>query len=97
MRLVVSDGARALIVERGGRLYVSIRKDSCARCASTLRMPVAVSNPTGDHEWRRVADDEDFELFMPRGISQLPEELRLEMRRLPRRIEAYWNGCPWID
>jgi hypothetical protein len=26
----------------------------------------------------------------------LPDELHLEARRFPRRIEAYWNGCAWI-
>jgi hypothetical protein len=37
-----------------------------------------------------------FELFVPVTLRRLPDELHVEARRFPRRIEAYWNGCAWI-
>jgi hypothetical protein len=28
--------------------------------------------------------------------ARMPDELHLEVRRYPRRVEPYWNGCAWV-
>ena len=92
-QLVVSDSARELIKERGGRLYVRMKK---ARCCGAVTMLVSSSEPPAGVEFRRVPGDEDFEVFLPVHLGRLPDELHVEARRFPRRIEAYWNGCAWV-
>lgn len=47
-------------------------------------------------EFRLVASTGRFELLVPAGLARLPDELHLELRRFPRRVEAYWNGCAWV-
>ncbi len=93
MRLVVSDPAAELIDERGGRLYVWPRK---ARCCGALTTLATSSQPPQRQEFRRVPASERFELFLPARLARLPDELHLETRRFPRRVEAYWNGCAWV-
>ena len=51
----------------------------------------ATSEPPGG-EFFLAADDERFTLYVPAGLARLPEELHLNVRRFPRRVEAYWNG-----
>jgi hypothetical protein len=44
-------------------------------------------------EFRLVADGE-FEVYLPVGLSaRPPDELHVTVRRFPRRLAAYWNGC----
>jgi len=43
-----------------------------------------------------VDESTGFELYVPAALGRLPDELHVEARRFPRRIEAYWNGCAWI-
>jgi hypothetical protein len=93
MRIVVSDPAAELIGERGGRLYVWPRRALC--CGAVTRL-TAASEPRPDTAFRRVDGGNDVELYVPEGLNPLPEELHLEVRRFPRRIEAYWNGCAWV-
>lgn len=93
MRVVASPPAVDLIEERGGRLYVWLKKSRCCGAPTVL----ATSNePPGGKEFSLVATDERFELYVPAGLGTLPEELHLDVRRFPRRVEAYWNGCAWI-
>ncbi len=96
MQIVASDEARRMIVDRGGRLYVGIRTERCCKGARPVRTLVASTDPGGASDWQDAGRGEGFEVFLPREIRQLPEELHLEARRFPRRVEAYWNGCPWI-
>jgi hypothetical protein len=35
-------------------------------------------------------------VLVPASLARLPDELHVEVRRFPRRVEAYWNGCAWI-
>ena len=92
MRLVVSEAASDLIEERGGRLYVWPKKAHCCGGLVTL----ATSTIAPRREFRRVASSERFELLFPGGLTQMPDELHIQVRRHPRRIEAYWNGCAWV-
>lgn len=93
MQIVASDEARALIAERGGRIYVSVRSQRCCRGVQTL---AAASQADARSAWRLVEADCGFALYLPRDLARLPDELHLEARRFPRRIEAYWNGCAWV-
>ena len=93
MQVVASREARELVAERGGRLYVSIRAARCCGGARTLQARTEVERP----EAYRVAGGEDgLEVLVPRVLARLPEELRVEVRRFPRRLEAYWDGCVWV-
>ena len=48
-------------------------------------------------EYECVDENVGFELYVPAALlGRLPDELHFEVRRLPRRIEACWNGCAWI-
>lgn len=93
MRLVVSDSAAELIEERGRHLYVWVKKGRCCGASTTL---AASSEAPERKEFRRIAADERFELFVPANLGRLPDELHLDVRRFPRRVEAYWNGCAWV-
>jgi len=42
-----------------------------------------------------VADTNGLEVFLPAELT-LPDELHIDVRRFPRRVEAYWNGCAWL-
>jgi hypothetical protein len=94
MHLVVSDRAADLIQERGGRLYVWVRNARC--CGATRTLATSGEAPNRLGEFRRIEGDERFELFLPARLDRLPEELHIELRRFPRRVEAYWNGCAWV-
>lgn len=93
MRIVASDEARALIAERGGRLYVSIRSARCCRAVQTLATD---TEPGRSTEWLSAGRDAGFELFLPAALARHPDELHVEAHRFPRRVEAYWNGCAWV-
>ena len=92
MRIVATQEARELIAERGGRLYVSIKRAHCCGGTQTL----TTRTEAGKVEWRATGDEGGFELFLPAGLTRRPEELHVGVRRFPRRIEAYWNGCAWV-
>jgi hypothetical protein len=93
MRVVVSDAAADLIREHGGRLYVSVRSAACCRAVPTLS---TAWEPQPRVRFRRVPGSDAFELYVPEGLAPLPDELELDVSRLRRRVDAYWNGCAWI-
>jgi hypothetical protein len=35
-------------------------------------------------------------VHLPRGLTRLRDELHIELRRFPRRLESYWDGCAWV-
>jgi len=93
MRVVVSNPASDLIEESGGRVYVRLRKSRCCGAVTTL---VTSNEPPRRGEFVRVETAEQFELYLDTRLRRLPDELHLELRRFPRRVEAYWNGCAWV-
>ncbi len=93
MRLIASDPAVKLIEEQGGRLYVWLKRGRCCGNVTTL---ASATRPPADKEFRAVANDSSVELYLPSALTRVPDELHLEVRRFPRRIEAYWNGCAWV-
>ena len=92
VRVVASEAAVELIEERGGRLYVWPKKANCCGGRTTL----ATSPSPPPRPFRQVAATDRFELLFPAGLTRMPDELHLEVRRHPRRVEAYWNGCAWV-
>jgi hypothetical protein len=93
MRVVVSDRAAELIEERGRRVYVWLKTGRCCGGVTTL----ATSNePPRRNTFVRVEADQEFELYFDARVPQLPDALHLDLRRFPRRVEAYWNGCAWV-
>ncbi len=93
MKVVVSEGAAQLIEERGGQLYVWVKKGRC--CGAVRTLATSIEAPPRQ-EFRRIEADDRIELMIPAHLDPLPDELQLEVRRFPRRIEAYWNGCAWV-
>jgi hypothetical protein len=93
VQVVASDAALELILDRGGRLYVWVR---ASRCCNANRTLATAHEPPAGKEFRSVAGSRDFELFVPRRLTQLPDELHVDRGRFSRRVDAYWNGCAWI-
>ncbi len=46
--------------------------------------------------FRSLGSEAGFELLVPQNLPKLPDELVVETRRFPRRVEAFWNGCAWV-
>ena len=93
VHLVVSDAAAELIREQGGRLYVWPQKARCCGALTTLR---TASDPPAGKQFRRVTGTDQLDVFFPTRLARLPQELHVDVRRFPRRVEAYWNGCAWV-
>jgi hypothetical protein len=92
VQLVVSEGAAKLIQERGGRLYVWPKKSRC--CGGLITLVASTTAP--QRAFRHVASSDRVEVLFPLHVAPLPDELHLELRRFPLRVEAYWNGCAWV-
>jgi len=93
MRVQASDPAVELIRERGGQLYVWLKRGRCCRSVTTL---ASSTQPPPGQRFERVASEARFELYLPSSLARTPEELHLDVQRFPRRVEAYWNGCAWV-
>ena len=93
MRVVASSEAADLVRERGGRLYLWVKKGRCCRGVTWLETG---TEPESGRAYRRV-ESGDFELYVPASLGRLPDELQLEVRgRRRKRVEAYWDGCAWV-
>lgn len=93
VRVVTSDPAVTAIREHGGRLFVWMRKGRCCGAARTLATSY---EPPAEREFRRVEGTAGYELFLPSSLGRLPDELQIDLRRFPRRVEAFWDGCVWV-
>jgi hypothetical protein len=93
VQLVISEPAAELIAERGGRLYVWPTR---ARCCGGVTRLVSASTPPDGKEFRRVAAAGECEVYLPSRLGRLPDELHVELKRYPRRVESYWDGCAWV-
>jgi hypothetical protein len=93
VRIIATDEARRLISERGGRLYVSVKKARC--CGGMMTLATATTVGKTD-EYRSLGQVAGFELLVPRDLARLPDRLEIETRRFPLRVEAYWDGCAWV-
>ena len=93
MRVVASEQAVRLIEESGGNLYVWPKR---ARCCGAVTMLESSPRPRNGVTFQRIDGANGFDLHLPAGLARLPDELHLEARRFPRRVEAYWDGCAWV-
>jgi hypothetical protein len=93
VRIVVSARAVETIHRRGGRLYVWPKKSGC--CGGNITLMAATSPPS--HKAFRCEDrSASFELYLPTHLAPLPDEVHIDARGRPDRIQAYWNGCAWV-
>ncbi|HXY84315.1 MAG TPA: hypothetical protein VEH52_02450 [Gaiellaceae bacterium] len=93
MRVVVSESASELIKARGGSLYVWLKRAQCCGSATTL---ATASEPPAQKTFRQVDSGGPFELYLPAGLTRLPDELQLDVGRRGRRVDAYWDGSAWV-
>ena len=94
MNVVATLGAKALIHERGGRLFVWTDLPRCCGGATYLRSSFT---PRAGRTFWRAGGFDDLELYIDLGRLSPPEELHLDVRGLGRkRVEAYWNGCVFV-
>jgi hypothetical protein len=90
MQLVVSPAASSFLHTHGDRLYVWLKRNGC--CSGGLFLDAATEPPRG-HDFRAFANTEGINLFLPVGLTDLPEELHVDLQRRPTKVRAYWNGC----
>jgi hypothetical protein len=96
MRVLASPEARRLLRERGGLLFLRIRKVANIRAA--VRVLSASTEPPGTEalDYQRFEAGEGLVVFLPPGVRP-PRELHLEVRGwFSRRIAAFWDGCGQI-
>ena len=93
VRVLASDPAVELIRERGGCLYVWLKRGHCCHPVVTL---ASATKPPAGQRFRRVEGEGRFALYLPSSLALVPDELHLDVQRFPRRVEAYWNGCAWV-
>jgi len=95
MKLVTTDEVRALVAERGGRLFVWTKLHG--RCCGRITLLETSTEPPRSGRWdfRRI-EAEGFDLFIDPGGRRLPETLVLEARGRSRTVRAYWNDLGWV-
>jgi hypothetical protein len=96
MRVLASPEARRLLRERGGLLFVRIRRATSLRAAT--RVLSASTDPPGPEalDYQRFEAGDGIVVFLPPNVRP-PRELHLEVRGwFTRRIEAFWNGCAFV-
>ena len=92
MRVDASPAAEQLIAERGGSLYVWLRRAGC--CGGGITVLETASEPP-DRPFTQVASGA-IDVFLDARVSP-PGELAVEVRGIRRkRICAYWNGCAYV-
>jgi hypothetical protein len=94
--VAASNAARDLIRECGGSLYVWATDHRCCGGRLTLLDSSTSAPHTGFGSESIEADG--FTVFLDAGRRGRPAELVLEVRGVRRkRIEAFWNGCAYVD
>jgi hypothetical protein len=93
MRVIASDSATDFIAQQGGRIYVWLKPGRC--CGSATTLATAPEAPKRK-EFKRAEANHAFDLYLDARLSRLPDELHFDLRRFPRRVAAYWNGCAWV-
>ena len=94
MKVLATPEARSHIRERGGLLFVWVKRHGSIR--GVLRLLHTSTEPPPDaFEWQRV-EAKGFVLFLPPGLRK-PSELHVVVRGfLRRRVEVFWEGCAFI-
>jgi hypothetical protein len=95
MRVMTTPRAAALVRERGGRLYVWAK---AAQCCGGTRFIEASTEPPRDLALFELIESDPLELYVrPVGEHGLPNELDVDLARMRRnRLQAWWDGCPYL-
>jgi hypothetical protein len=67
-----------------------------AHCCGSVTALATASEPPCEKAFRQVNSSWPFELYLPEGLTRLPDELHLDISRRGRRVEAYWDGWVWV-
>lgn len=101
VEILASERALTFVRERGGQVWIWLDVRRCCSGAVSY-LGASCSEPTQrkgglDLRFRpmRVAD---ITIHTSLGRRRPPEELHIDVRgRFRPRIEAYWNGCIFVD
>jgi hypothetical protein len=101
MDILASDRALDLIRERGGQVWIWLdARRCCSGAVSYLGAACSepVPRPNGlPRRFREIRFDEVI-VHASLGRRSPPDELHIAVRgRVRPRIEAYWNGCIFVD
>jgi hypothetical protein len=94
MDIVTTPEVRSFIEQRGGLLFVRMKRFGNLVCGMTL-LQTATEPPPDALTWCKF-DTEGFALFVPPHM-RLPQELGLVLRgRWRPRVDALWDGCVYV-
>jgi hypothetical protein len=92
MRIEADPEARSFVLERGGLLFVRIRRGPGVRAGGLATLEATTEPPPDALDWRRIRAG-NLLVFVPAWM-RLPRSMRLSLAgRSRRRIRALWNGC----
>jgi hypothetical protein len=95
MRIVATPEVRSHVMERGGLLFVRIRKGMGVHAGGIATLETSTEPPPDALEWRRF-EARGLLVFVPRTM-RLPRTLSLDVKgRFRRRVAAFWNGCAYV-
>jgi hypothetical protein len=108
VKVVTTDRATGYIRERGGHLWVWLDPHRClvgsyvyleahTEPAGTSRETKFTRSSRRPHSFGTLAAG-GFDLHYDWGRLDPPEELHIDLRGwVNKRVEAYWNGCVFVD
>lgn len=108
VKIVASDDAAAFIRSNGGTLWVWLDPHTWVGGVAYTYLQCATEPPGATKATRRLRaarrshtfhryEAEGYAVEFAYGTFGEPEELHLELKRIPKRhVEAYWNGAVFV-
>ena len=101
MDVIASDRALEFVRERGGELWVWLDVHKCCSGAASYLGASCEEPPPGPGRVPRRFQSlplSEMTLHASLGVRRPPDQLHIDVRgRFRPRIEAYWNGCVFVD
>ena len=95
MQIETTPDVRSHVLERGGLLFVRVRRGMGVHAGGVAVLEVTTEPPPDALEWRRF-EARGLLVFVPRTM-RLPRTLHLRLKgRFRRRVHALWNGCAYV-
>lgn len=95
MRIVAPPDVRSHVIERGGLLFVRVRRAAGVHAGGMATLETTTEPPPDALEWRRF-EAPGMLVFVPCAM-RLPRTLHLRLKgRFRRRVAALWNGCTYV-